>query len=161
MFDWIIHHIIGNIPVATWPIIAGVAVISYFLTELAAHFPTVSAYTFPIKIICIAVTVLSVFLWGGAGVTTVWQEDIKHMQEKVAEAEVKSHEVNTVIQTQVVTKIKKIKEKADDTNRDIETQRNNINADCHLSDDAWMLYNRSVSQDAVASSTGRVDNTSK
>jgi len=101
-----------------------------------------------------------VFMYGGEGVSAIWQEQIKEANARVEAAEAKSAKVNTVIKEKIVTEIQIIKEQADANNRDIEAKRDSINAECKLSDDAWMLYNN-ASKNALAGSAGRVKSTGK
>jgi hypothetical protein len=73
--------------------------------------------------------------------------------EKVEEAEVKSEQVNTVIETKYVDRIKIVKEKADASIQYIEKVVTKYDNMCTLSNAAIVLHN-SASQNVVAPSSG-------
>lgn len=162
MFNWIVQHIIGSIPAWVWMLVAGSGGVAYFFSGLIAIIPTIhfKIASITVKYIGFAILLFGVFMLGGEGVTTVWQEQIKEMAAKVAEAENKSEKVNTVIKEKIVKKIQIVKENTDANNQAIETKRDSINAECKLSDDAWMLYNRGA-KNAVASGSSRARSTGK
>jgi hypothetical protein len=96
------------------------------------------------------VLALGLFLEGSWWNQRGWNEKIADLEQKIAVAETKSKETNLQIQTKVVEKIQLVKERVYENNQAIEAKRSAINAECKLSDDAWMLYN-SATQNGVAS----------
>jgi Zn finger protein HypA/HybF involved in hydrogenase expression len=162
MFGWIIQHIIGNIPAEFWALIAGLGAVAYFFSGFLSAVPFVQAKltSVAVKYLGFATMLFGVFMLGSAGVTAVWKHELEAMAEKVAEAEVKSGKVNTVIKEKIVKEVKIIKENTNANNQAIEAQRDSINAECRLSDTAWMLYNQST-KNAVAPGSSRALSTSK
>jgi hypothetical protein len=82
-----------------------------------------------------------------------WRLKVSQMEEKLKIAETKSKEVNTVIQTKIVEKIKVVKETTDANVQVVEkivTKYDNI---CTLSNAAIVLHD-SASQNTVSPSTG-------
>ncbi len=73
--------------------------------------PIINRYRFPTQVVGILAYGLGAFLIGGLGVELGWRERVAEMEKKVAEAEAKSQQVNTVIETKIVEKVKVIKEK--------------------------------------------------
>jgi hypothetical protein len=71
-------------------------------------------YSLPLKIGGAVAVVVSLWFMGAASNEEKWQVKIKEMEAKVAVAEEKSKEANTVIEEKVVTKTKVIKQKGDD-----------------------------------------------
>ena len=116
--------------------------LSYFLGAI----PIINNYKLPLQIVSIFTAVISVWYIGGNTVEEKWLARVKELELKVAEAEVKSGKVNTVIQEKVVTKIKVVKEKVEVVKREIQIQKEIINADCKLSDTAIDLYNKAVAE---------------
>ena len=155
MFSWLIEHIIANIPVWIWTFVAGGGAVAYFLSKFIP-----AQYGLIARLIGIVAVLFGVFMCGGSGVTAVWQQQIKEANARIEAAEAKSAKVNTVIQERVVTQIQIVKEKTDANNQAIEAKRDSINAECKLSDDAWMLYNNAT-KNALAGSSGRANNTGK
>ena len=162
MYTWIIEHIIGSIPVWVWTFVAGAGAAAYFLSGIIAKIPT--PYTKTLSIVTkysgMFALLFGIFMCGGSGVNAVWQQQIKEANARIEAAEAKSAKVNTVIQERVVTQIQIVKEKTNANNQAIETKRDIINAECKLSDDAWMLYNNAT-KNALAASSGRANNTGK
>jgi len=123
---------------------------SFFIRFIPFLFP----YATPIKITGIVLLVIGVWFRGGYDVEMAWRDRVNEMQAKIAVAEQKSKEANKEINKKVSDKINNIKDNVNVNYQAIEANRNAINAECKLSDTAWMLYNR-ASQNAVAGSTSK------
>jgi hypothetical protein len=139
---WIIDFLPAWIFYATLVLgIVGIG-LSYFLGAI----PIINNYKLPLQIVSIFTAVISVWYIGGNTVEEKWLARVKELELKVAEAEVKSGKVNTVIQEKVVTKVKVVREKVEVVKREIQIQKEIINADCKLSDTAIDLYNKAVAE---------------
>ena len=162
MFGWIVEHIIGNLPVWVWTFVTGAGVAAYFVSGFIARFPgpQLKMLSIVVKYSGLASVVFGVFMCGGSGVTAVWQDEVRQANEQIAVAEKKAVDANSIIREKIVTKIEIVKEKVNANNQAIEASRSAINAECKLSDDAWMLYNRAVKNE-VAGSTSRTATTSR
>ena len=68
-------------------------------------------YAIPLKVGGSAALVISLWFMGAASNEEKWQVRVKELEAKLAVAEAKSTEANTVIEEKVVTKTKIIKEK--------------------------------------------------
>lgn len=123
---------------------------------IGKNIPFISQYGIIVKAIGGLLFIAGVFFEGGYGVEMSYRAKIADMQEKIDVAQKQSAKVNIKIQERIVEKIQIIKEKANDITREIETNRDAINAECKLSDDAWVLYNRAT-QNAVSGSAGKSD----
>lgn len=123
---------------------------SYFIRFVPFLFP----YATPIKITGIVLLVLGVWFRGGYDVEMSWRAKVNEMQAKIEVAEKQSKEANKEIEKKVAEKIKNIKDNVNVNYQTIEANRNAINAECKLSDTAWMLYNR-ASQNVVAGSSSK------
>ena len=99
MPDWVFHTLL----IAS---VIGV-VVSYVLKRI----PFINQYNTPLRIVSILLIIGSVWILGGRDVQHAWEEKVKEMETKVAEAEAKSKETNVQIETKVVTKTKLVKEK--------------------------------------------------
>lgn len=88
---------------------AGVALIlaSWFVSFI----PLINRYRFPTQVIGILAFGAGAYLLGGYGIEMSWRQRVAEMEKKVAEAEAKSQQTNTVIETKIVEKVKVIKEK--------------------------------------------------
>jgi hypothetical protein len=139
---WIIDFLPAWIFYATLVLgIVGIG-LSYFLSAI----PIINNYKLPLQVLSILTAIISVWYIGGSTVEEKWLARVKELELKVAEAEVKSGKVNTVIQQKVVTKVKVVREKVEVVKREIQIQKEVINADCKLSDTAIDLYNKAVAE---------------
>ena len=94
MFEFIIQHILAHLPVWFWPAVAGAGVLVYFLAGFLTHFPALKIYGWLFRPLGIIVFVLGVFMFGGAGVTAIWQAQIEAAQARVDAAVVASKSAN-------------------------------------------------------------------
>jgi len=106
IFFWIIQHL----PAAFWLFLTAAGVAGYFAASVISRFPPLTAYSAFIKPVSVFVTVIGIFMYGGAVLNQHYQDLINEMQQKVAVAEEKSNTVNTVVDTQIKTKIKTIRD---------------------------------------------------
>ena len=138
----------------TWAI-HGAVIVGLFLVfggSLLKNIPIIGTYASFVNQIGSVLLLIGVFFEGGLGVEMICRAKIADMQAKIKIAEQQSKEVNTKIETKIVERVKVIKEKTNGINIDIEKKRDSINAECKLSDDAWVLYNRAT-KNALAGST--------
>ena len=82
----------------------------YIASKLVAWIPLMGQYKLPAELIGVAVLVVGTYLFGSYGTEMAWRARVEELEAKVKIAEEKSQQVNTVIETKVVTKVKVIKE---------------------------------------------------
>ena len=114
----------------------------------------IAEYGFIVKALGSILLLVGIFFEGGYGVEMMYRNKIADMQAKIKVAEQQSKSVNEQIKTKVIEKVKIIKEQENVKMREIEKNRNSINADCKLSDDAWVWYNRASQNDLARSTNG-------
>jgi hypothetical protein len=115
---------------------------TYFLSAI----PLMGKYILPIRIISFIVLLVSIYFLGGISVEENWQNRIKELEEKIEIAEQKSQAVNTVIEEKVITKIKIQKEYVDVIKREVEIQKEVIDKDCSISNEAIKYYNKALEE---------------
>ena len=128
-------------------LIHGTVVVGLVLTfcgGLLKFIPVINPYAAIAKQIGIVLLVIGVFFEGGLAVEQSYRARIAEMQAKIKEAEIKSVKLNEKLTVEVSKNKELIKEKVNRNAKDIEAKREAINAECKLSDDAWVLYNRAV-----------------
>jgi len=96
--DWIFHAVLL------------VGILGLVASFVLGFIPFISTYKLPIQVGALLLTVVGVWFEGGMSNNASWLARVAELEKKVAAAEVKSAEVNTVIVTKVVTKIQKVKE---------------------------------------------------
>lgn len=111
MFDWIITAVLGNMPIWIWPAVAGAGFTIYLLAGILIHIPEIKPYAMFVKPVGAIACVIGIFMYGGAGVTAIYQAQIKDMQNKVAMAEQKSNDANALLSEKVTNNTKIIHDK--------------------------------------------------
>jgi hypothetical protein len=141
---WILHLIPDSLLI--WVVnIACLAGLS--MTILGFFFgwvPGVGRYKTPLQILGIIILTVGVYWKGGYSTEMEWRARVAEVEKKVKIAEAKAKKANTQVQTKIVTKIVKIKEKAEVAKENIRRNREKINAECKLSDEAVAAYNYSI-----------------
>jgi hypothetical protein len=120
----------------------------------------IAEYGFVVKMIGSLLLLFGIFFEGGYGVEMSYRAKIAEMEAKVKVAEQQSIDANKKIDQKINEKVKLIKDNVNANAKEIESNRSNINAECKLSDVAWMWYNRS-SQNGLASGRANPNGTSK
>jgi len=141
MFSWLIEHILSNLPSWLWPVVAGAGATTYFLARIVDTFPTIKPYAFFVKPVSFAVMLVGVFMYGGAGITAIYQAQINEMQAKMAAAQTASTDANGNLHTKIVTKTKVIHDVQVVIKERIKEVEKKIDADCKLDPEATKILN--------------------
>ena len=125
------------------------AIIAAGLTGLVASWigkwiPFYGRYATILKPVGIALLVLGVWLRGSYDTEMIWRERVAEMEQKVQVAEAKSQETNVVIQEKIVEKEKIVTQYVDLVKTEIQVQKEYIDKDCKISDEAINVYNKSL-----------------
>ena len=143
---WILHFLPDSFLIYVINIIcvAGLAatVFGFFL----GFVPFIGRWKLPLQLLGIALLVAGVYFKGGYSTEMEWRARVEAMQAKVKVAEAKAKQANSHVQTKVVTKIVKIHDKAVVAKESIRRNKEAINKDCKLSDDAISAYNFSITK---------------
>ena len=134
--DWILQWAIHGLVI--------VGLVLTFVGSLIRFIPVIQPYAMVGKQIGIVLLIVGVFFEGGYATEMSWRAKVNELQAKIKEAEIKSVQANEKLANQVSKNKELIKEKVNQNAKDIEAKREAINAECKLSDDAWMLYNRAI-----------------
>jgi hypothetical protein len=134
--DWILQWAIHGLVI--------LGLVLTFIGSLVKFIPVIQPYALVGRQLGIVLLVVGVFFEGGYATEMSYRARIAEMQAKIKEAEVKSAQVNEKLANEVSKNKELIKEKVNRNAKDIEAKREAINAECKLSDDAWVLYNRAI-----------------
>jgi hypothetical protein len=104
---------INLIPDIFWTLLLWAGVLSVLASYLLGKIPFVSQYKMPLRVGGVVAVLIGVYFYGVIANEAKWQAKIKELEEKVAVAEAKSTETNTVVKTEIVEKVKVIKQKAE------------------------------------------------
>jgi hypothetical protein len=103
---------INLIPDIFWTLVLWTGVLSIVASYLLGKIPFVQQYKIPLRVGGVVAVLIGVYFYGVIANEAKWQARIKELEEKVAIAEAKSADTNTVIKTEVVEKVKVVKERA-------------------------------------------------
>jgi hypothetical protein len=143
--DWILQWAIHGLVI--------LGLVLTFIGSLVRFIPVIQPYALVGRQLGIVLLVIGVFFEGGYATEMSYRARIAEMQTKIKEAEVKSAKANEKLAAEVSKNKELIKEKVNRNAKDIEAKREAINAECKLSDDAWMLYNRAIEPKVSRSSS--------
>lgn len=110
-------------------------------------------YTTIISFFSTIVFMFGIFFKGGYSVEEEWKQKIKELEKEVEIAQAKSQVVNSQIETQIVEKVKTVKEKVYVTSTKIKENQVFIDNECIVPDVARLLYNSAVTGEISASAT--------
>jgi len=141
MFSWMIELILGGLPSWIWPAIAGGGFAVYSFAAIIGHFPAFKPYTIFIKPVGIIACIGGIFMFGGSGVTAIYQAQMEEMKHKVELAEAQSATANAKIETKIITKTKVIHDTQVVVQERIKEVEKRIDADCRLDSEVPKLLN--------------------
>lgn len=145
MFELIVNHFMGNLPVWVFPFMAGVGFGIYMLAGIAGHMPPLRTYALIARPISFIVFVVGVFLYGGAGVVAIQQQALQEAQHKVELAEQASKDAGKQLADALAAKEHLVKGRGYGVSQIIYKDKAKIDADCSkINNDAWEDYNRAV-----------------
>ena len=110
--------------------------------SLIKKLPALHTYSFVSYLAGLILIIGGMWFEGGISEKAKWEARIKELESKVEIAETKSKEVNTVIETKVVEKIKFVKEKTNANKQIIkEVAGAQLDAKCELPESTVVLVN--------------------
>ena len=160
---WQLHWMINLIPDSffIWItyLLFGLGVALYLISKLVVWIPLIAQYKFPVELLGVILLTVGAYLFGSHNNEMAWKSRITELEQQVKIAEEKSQQVNTVVQTKVITKVKVVKQNVY-VNREIirEVAGRQLDASCTLPVSTVVLHN-SASRNEVARSPGSADGT--
>ena len=126
-----------------------VGIVSFFLSFFVLHrilnkFPALAPYHLMIQIISVVLLVSGIYFKGGYSTEIMWRERVREVEAKVAAAEAKSKETNTVIQTQYRDKVKTVKEVQVVIQERIVKEAAQMDAECKVDAEAISILNQAA-----------------
>ena len=153
--QWMLQLIPDSIFVWITYLLFASGAILYVASKLVSWIPLMGRYRLPAELAGVAALVVAAYFYGGIG----YREMVAEMKEKVRVAEEKSQQVNTVIETKIVEKIKVVKENVY-INREIikEVAGQQLDAQCSLPRSTISLHD-SASRNEVPQRAAATDGT--
>jgi len=158
-FGWMFSLIPDSLLIWITYFIAGAGFALYIASKLTGWIPLISQYKLPAELVGVLMLVVGSYMFGGYGTEMAWRQKVKDLEEKVRVAEGKSQQVNTVIETKIVEKIKVVKENVY-VNREIikEVAGKQLDAQCTLPKSTVSLHD-SASRNEVPERAAATDGT--
>ena len=158
-FGWMFSLIPDSLLIWITYFIAGAGFVLYIASKITAWIPLISQYKLPAELVGVLLLVIGSYMFGGYGTEMAWRQKVKDLEEKVRVAEEKSQQVNTVIETKIVEKIKVVKENVY-VNREIikEVAGKQLDAQCTLPKSTVSLHD-SASRNEVPERAAATDGT--
>ncbi len=143
---WILHLLPDSLIIWFIHIVmivgAASAIAGYFFVGI----PYIGSRRTLFQILGVVLLIAGVYLKGGYSAEMQWRDRVAEVEAKVKVAEEKAKKANTQVQTKIVTKIVKIQEKATVAKETIRRNKEVINRECKLSDEAISAYNFSITK---------------
>ena len=129
---------------------------SLVASAILKRLPTLHTYSFIAYFAGLVLIVGGVWFEGGISEKTKWEEKVKELENKVQVAETKSHEVNTVIETKIVERVKIVKDTKNANKETAKLIANQLDSKCVVPESTVVLIN-SASQNEVARGASSTD----
>lgn len=98
---WLIHLLPMSIMALIVHGILLLGIVGLALTYISRIFPLPATYIGPARIAAVIIMCMGIYLEGVYGTHQWYQNEIKELQQKIAEAEAKSEELNTQLSTEI------------------------------------------------------------
>ena len=158
-FGWMLSLIPDSLFVWIYYIMLTLGVGLYIASKLIKWIPLMGQYKLPAELVGVVLLVVGAYFYGGHSVQSAWLARVAELEAKVKIAEEKSQQVNTVIETKIVEKIKIVKENVY-VNREIikEVAGKQLDAQCTLPKSTVVLHD-SASRNEVPERAAATDGT--
>jgi len=104
--QWLLQLIPDGIFVWITYLLFAAGVVLYVASKLVSWIPLMGQYRFPAELAGVLALVIAAYFYGGVS----YREQIAEMKQRVRIAEEKSQQVNTVIETKIIEKVKVVKQ---------------------------------------------------
>jgi hypothetical protein len=153
--QWLLQLIPDGIFVWLTYLLFGAGVILYVASKFVSWIPLMGQYRLPAELVGIVALVIAAYLYGGIS----YREQIAEMKQRVKLAEERSQQVNTVIETKIIEKVKVVKENVYITREIVrDTAGQQLDSQCSLPRSTVSLHD-SASLNQVPQRAAAVDGT--
>ena len=151
--QWLLQLIPDGIFVWITYLLFGAGVLLYVASKLVSWIPLMGQYRLPAVLVGVVALVIAAYLYGGIS----YREQIAEMKQRIKVAEEKSQQVNTVIETKIIEKVKVVKQNVYITREIVrDTAGRQLDAQCSLPRSTVSLHD-SASGNQVPQRAAAVD----
>ena len=104
--QWLLQLIPDSIFVWITYLLFGAGVVLYVASKLVSWIPLMGQYRLPAELVGVVALVIAAYFYGGIS----YREQIAEMKQRVRIAEERSQQINTVIETKIIEKVKVVKQ---------------------------------------------------
>ena len=141
MFTWLIEQILTNLPVWVWPMLLGIGLAVYLLSNVLSNFPAFKPYAFFIKPMSALTILIGVFMYGGSGVTALYQARVDQLKNEIAVAQQASTDANKKLVSVRKIKTKIIHDRQIVIHERVREVEKRIDAQCKIDSVAVTILN--------------------
>ena len=153
--QWLLQLIPDGIFVWITYVLFAAGVVLYVASKLVSWIPLIGQYRLPAELVGIVALVIAAYFYGGIS----YREQIAEMKQRVKIAEEKSQQVNTVIETKIIEKVKVVKQNVYITREIVrDTAGRQLDAQCSLPRSTVSLHD-SASGNEIPNRAAAVDGT--
>ena len=153
--QWLLQLIPDSIFVWITYLLFAAGVVLYVASKLVSWIPLMGQYRLPAELVGVVALVIAAYFYGGIS----YREQIAEMKQRVRIAEEKSQQVNTVIETKIIEKVKVVKQNVYITREIVrDTAGRQLDAQCSLPRSTVSLHD-SASGNQVPQRAAAVDGT--
>jgi len=153
--QWLLQLIPDGIFVWLTYLLFGAGMLLYVASKLVSWIPLMGQYRLPVELVGVVALVIAAYFYGGIS----YREQIAEMKQRVKIAEERSQQVNTVIETKIIEKVKVVKENVYITREIVrDTAGRQLDAQCSLPRSTVSLHD-SASRNEVPQRAAAVDGT--
>ena len=153
--QWLLQLVPDSIFVWITYLLFGAGVVLYVASKLVSWIPLMGQYRLPAELMGIVALVIAAYFYGGVS----YREQIAEMKQRVRIAEEKSQQVNTVIETKIIEKVKVVKQNVYITREIVkEVAGQQLDTQCSLPRSTISLHD-SASGNQVPDRTAATDGT--
>ena len=153
--QWLLQLIPDSIFVWITYLLFAAGVVLYVASKLVSWIPLMGQYRLPAELVGVVALVIAAYFSGGIS----YREQIAEMKQRIRVAEEKSQQVNTVIETKIIEKVKVVKQNVYITREIVrDTAGRQLDAQCSLPRSTVSLHD-SASLNQVPDRAAAVDGT--
>ena len=153
--QWLLQLVPDSIFVWITYLLFGAGVVLYVASKLVSWIPLMGLYRLPAELVGIVALVIAAYFYGGIS----YREQIAEMKQRVRIAEERSQQINTVIETKIIEKVKVVKQNVYITREIVrDTAGQQLDAQCSLPRSTVSLHD-SASGNEIPNRAAAVDGT--
>lgn len=120
--QWILQLIPDSIFVWITYLLFAAGVVLYVASKLVSWIPLMGQYRLPAELAGVVALIIAAYFYGGIS----YREQITEMKQQIKVAEERSQQVNTVIETKIIEKVKVVKENVYITREIVKEDRKSV-----------------------------------